>query len=48
MNNFEGLSIHSLTIILNAMRAAAPTLADKDDPVRVAILEKIEKIREQE
>lgn len=44
MDDFEGLSIHSLNIILNARRAATPSLLDAEDPVRVAILKRIEQL----
>ena len=48
VDDFEGLSIHSLNMVLNVMRVAAPTLADQDDPARVAVLKKIENLQKQE
>lgn len=45
MDDINQLSIHSLNIILNARRAATPSLLDAEDPVRVAILKRIEQLR---
>jgi hypothetical protein len=48
MDNFEGLSSHGLNILLNALRAATPSVLDAEDPVRVALLKRIEKVQKQE